>query len=65
MLFFDIVVNVWLWGIDVFEVCIIKEFREVYCKVEVFDYVMMIYIEIDLYGFNLFVLGWWDVLVML
>ncbi|WP_067782992.1 3D-(3,5/4)-trihydroxycyclohexane-1,2-dione acylhydrolase (decyclizing) [Actinomyces vulturis] len=59
----DIAANARSWGLEVFEVHSIDEFREAYAKAVDLDRASMIHIETDLYGPNPPSSSWWDVAV--
>lgn len=57
----DIAANAASWGIDVFKVSTIAEFKEAYAKAVANPKACMIHIETDLYGPNPPGSSWWDV----
>lgn len=57
----DIALNAQSWGLEVFRVRTVKEFREAYAKAKELDRASMIYIQTDLFGPNPPSSAWWDV----
>ncbi|RJF41464.1 3D-(3,5/4)-trihydroxycyclohexane-1,2-dione acylhydrolase (decyclizing) [Actinomyces sp. 2119] len=57
----DIAANAESWGLTVYRVSTIKEFRQAYAQARAEDRACMIHIETDLYGPNPPGSSWWDV----
>ncbi|MDO5049078.1 MAG: 3D-(3,5/4)-trihydroxycyclohexane-1,2-dione acylhydrolase (decyclizing) [Actinomycetaceae bacterium] len=57
----DIAANAESWGLKVFRVKTMDEFRKAYREAEAYDRACMIHIETDLYGPNPPSSSWWDV----
>lgn len=57
----DIAANAQSWGLKVFRVKTIEEFREAYQQAKAYPQASMIHIETDLYGPNPPSSSWWDV----
>ena len=57
----DIAANAESWGLTVYRVHTIGEFKEAYAQAHAADEASMIYIETDLYGPNPPASSWWDV----
>ncbi len=57
----DIAANAESWGLKVYRVKTMEEFRKAYREAEKYDRACMIYIETDLYGPNPPSSSWWDV----
>lgn len=59
----DIAKNAESWGLKVYRVSTIEEFKEAYAEAHAGDEAAMIHIETDLYGPNPPSSSWWDVVV--
>ena len=59
----DIAANAESWGLTVYRVSSIEEFRQAYARAHAGDEAAMIHIETDLYGPNPPSSSWWDVAV--
>ncbi|QHO91578.1 3D-(3,5/4)-trihydroxycyclohexane-1,2-dione acylhydrolase (decyclizing) [Actinomyces sp. 432] len=59
----DIAANAESWGLKVYRVSTIAEFKEAYAQAHAGDEAAMIHIETDLYGPNPPSSSWWDVVV--
>lgn len=59
----DIAKNAESWGLKVYRVSAIEEFKEAYAEAHAGDEAAMIHIETDLYGPNPPSSSWWDVVV--
>ena len=57
----DIAANAESWGLKVYRVSTIEEFKEAYALAHAGEEVAMIHIETDLYGPNPPGSSWWDV----
>lgn len=57
----DIALNAESWGLKVFKVSTIEQFKQAYREAEAYPKACMIYIETDLFGPNPPSSSWWDV----
>ena len=59
----DIAANAESWGLKVYRVSTIEDFKEAYAQAHAGEEAAMIHIETDLYGPNPPASSWWDVAV--